>query len=64
MGAVLQGTIYVWFWSIFNFLLLALIIAIPIFCVVMIFRMDRRLRRLEAKMSAISDQVLPEEPLH
>ncbi len=51
---------YVVAWSIFNFLLLALAIAVPIVCIVLLVKMNRRLKHMEEEMEKMSngDQVL------
>ncbi len=41
---------YVILWSIINFLFLALLIAVPIVCIVMLVKMNRRLKRVEEEM--------------
>ncbi len=64
MGAAWLGNIYVIAWSIINFLLLALVIAVPILCVVMLFKMNHRLKQLEAKLGEIPDIDPPKDPLH
>jgi hypothetical protein len=37
-------------WSIMNFLLLLLIIAIPIVCIILLVKMNRRLKRMEEEI--------------
>lgn len=41
---------YVLGWSIINFLLLLVIIAVPIVCIILLVKMHRRLKRVEAMM--------------
>ncbi len=46
---------YVILWSLINFLLLALLIAVPIVCIVMLVRMNRRLKRVEEEMQKMAE---------
>jgi len=47
--------LYVVAWSLINFLLLALLIAVPIVCIVLLVKMNRRLKWMEAEMQKMSE---------
>ncbi len=55
------GNMYVVLWSLINFLLLALLIAVPIVCIVMLVKMNRRLKRMEAEMQKLVESNNSEE---
>jgi Flp pilus assembly protein TadB len=50
---------YVILWSCFNFLILALLLAIPIVCIVLLLKMNRRMEKIEAEMQKMlkDDQI-------